>query len=526
VVAPTGEEALAFHHAAVGGHWDVMDGLWNEKMLAIVTHDPGMVRSSLAGLPASVTATRPSMRVFASALEMVVTETGGDAILAARRSFASECARSTRLHWSTLPLSELLVVGTGSVIYLRLRGCLRESAEFAHRLDVRINALSRTQRAPADQLAWFHLERGITSTLMDDQVGAVDSYERSWEHGMGSTFDLVPSHAAANLALTHSLAGEQRQAELWLERHHRRATGHGTWSEVAAVGGDVARRLLDLDRLVDVGPPVAEAVPGSPSSELWPFVAYLEAQTSLQGGDTVEGLARLVETVGLHAGPASASGVSDALVSRGRADLLLAGGRGEEAASTLRARGDPSPLGRVPAARIRLLGGKQGALEDRDPMILDPAVSTRDRMELLLLGATAALRGADLRTAKNMVDQAMALYAETKVVRPFSSGDPAEMASLLALADVGLDPVDEAKLVGLASVYPRHLVLVALSEREQCVLSALAGMGTRQAMADSLYVSVNTIKTQLASIYRKLDSTTRAEALAKARDYGILPSAA
>ena len=65
---------------------------------------------------------------------------------------------------------------------------------------------------------------------------------------------------------------------------------------------------------------------------------------------------------------------------------------------------------------------------------------------------------------------------------------------------------------------------VVLSRREQSVLEALALTGSRQAIADSQYVSLNTVKTQLASVYRKLGATTRLEALVLARRHGLLPS--
>ena len=44
------------------------------------------------------------------------------------------------------------------------------------------------------------------------------------------------------------------------------------------------------------------------------------------------------------------------------------------------------------------------------------------------------------------------------------------------------------------------------------MLEALSGTGSRQAIAGALYVSVNTVKTQLASVYRRLGCTNRADA--------------
>jgi LuxR family transcriptional regulator, maltose regulon positive regulatory protein len=64
--------------------------------------------------------------------------------------------------------------------------------------------------------------------------------------------------------------------------------------------------------------------------------------------------------------------------------------------------------------------------------------------------------------------------------------------------------------------------LEALTERELAVLRLLGGLGSGREIASELYVSHNTVKTQIRSIYRKLGVTTRAEAVALARERGLL----
>ncbi len=62
----------------------------------------------------------------------------------------------------------------------------------------------------------------------------------------------------------------------------------------------------------------------------------------------------------------------------------------------------------------------------------------------------------------------------------------------------------------------KHLQ-IALSEREFDVLCAVYEGKTNQQMAQSLFVSVNTIKTHISNIYYKLDVTSRTAAIAKVR---------
>ena len=59
-----------------------------------------------------------------------------------------------------------------------------------------------------------------------------------------------------------------------------------------------------------------------------------------------------------------------------------------------------------------------------------------------------------------------------------------------------------------------------LSERELTVLRYLPTMMSNQEIASELFVSVNTLKTHLKQIYRKLDVTSRRDAVERARGDG------
>ncbi|WP_258725999.1 LuxR C-terminal-related transcriptional regulator [Cellulomonas sp. NS3] len=63
---------------------------------------------------------------------------------------------------------------------------------------------------------------------------------------------------------------------------------------------------------------------------------------------------------------------------------------------------------------------------------------------------------------------------------------------------------------------------LALTPREQAVLAELTQDVTVEEIAARLWVSRNTVKSQLRSVYRKLGVSTRAEAVARARDLGLL----
>ena len=61
-----------------------------------------------------------------------------------------------------------------------------------------------------------------------------------------------------------------------------------------------------------------------------------------------------------------------------------------------------------------------------------------------------------------------------------------------------------------------------LTEREQEVLRHFCGMLNTAEVADEMYISVNTVKTHLKSIYRKLAATHRSEAIRRARQLDLI----
>jgi LuxR family transcriptional regulator, maltose regulon positive regulatory protein len=61
-----------------------------------------------------------------------------------------------------------------------------------------------------------------------------------------------------------------------------------------------------------------------------------------------------------------------------------------------------------------------------------------------------------------------------------------------------------------------------LSERELTVLRYLTGGLSEREIAGELFVSFNTVHTHVKSVYRKLGVSSRAEALARAREQRLL----
>jgi LuxR family maltose regulon positive regulatory protein len=104
---------------------------------------------------------------------------------------------------------------------------------------------------------------------------------------------------------------------------------------------------------------------------------------------------------------------------------------------------------------------------------------------------------------------------------------PAEQAHKLVeqSTDPGMLPaLLEQTEATLGSPPPQRVQLVEpLTEREQTVLRLLPTQLRTPEMAQELSVSVNTIRSQVQAIYRKLQASSRTEAVTKARHLRLLP---
>jgi LuxR family maltose regulon positive regulatory protein len=61
----------------------------------------------------------------------------------------------------------------------------------------------------------------------------------------------------------------------------------------------------------------------------------------------------------------------------------------------------------------------------------------------------------------------------------------------------------------------------ALTERELEVLQRLGSLSTNDEIAADLFLSPNTVKTHLKSMFRKLDVTRRSDAFRRGRELGL-----
>ncbi len=66
------------------------------------------------------------------------------------------------------------------------------------------------------------------------------------------------------------------------------------------------------------------------------------------------------------------------------------------------------------------------------------------------------------------------------------------------------------------------LLAASISQREQEILNLLANGYSNNAIAENLYITLNTVKSHLRRIYQKLEVSNRMQAVVKAREVNLL----
>ena len=187
-------------------------------------------------------------------------------------------------------------------------------------------------------------------------------------------------------------------------------------------------------------------------------------------------------------------------------------------------------------ARLALARGDlEGALSaasrvptSPEPGDLDDVVAA---IEAAICEACVAGRQQGIVQAARAMGEALRAAAPQRILRPFLVADSGDLAQILravtvsgeaaALRDAVLARLGAA---GEAPSLPEpEPLLEPLTERELAVLSELPTMRTNEEIARDFYVSVNTIKSHLSHLYRKLGVGTRREAVRRARELGLLP---
>nr|WSY57965.1 LuxR C-terminal-related transcriptional regulator [Streptomyces sp. NBC_00886] len=212
-----------------------------------------------------------------------------------------------------------------------------------------------------------------------------------------------------------------------------------------------------------------------------------------------------------------------------KASAHLAAGRPEAAMEILEESGASGPENVVVTARAKLaVGSAEEALGLLDTLPdghgEGPAITTR----VLLTQAQAAYALGNGSAAQRLTARALSMARPQQLRRPFLDAGPwlqhlVRRAPALVRGHDWLPP----PLMGHAPPHHLHepgpgVMTEPLSRREHEVLERLAQTMSTEEIAADLHLSVNTVKTHLKNVYRKLAATRRGEAVRHARELHLL----
>ncbi len=420
---------------------------------------------------------------------------------------------------STLSPTERLFIWTAESAALRVVGMPERAGLVAAR------ALAVFTETPESQWQQYAMEMPLLCTHLGISLyygGRREQAVRLFDEaaalaasqGGGKAF-----HAVSLLSGIHALNGDLPEA-----RHYVDIIREGSWDPAQLDGYRgtfyrVAEAMLAVEDgdLAAAKQHVRAFLPHRATSEHWTTMATVEAWIALHDGDPAGGLERLESFARLRGREAGSTPARQAL-SRPRILLHLALGDIRAARGIKQRDAGTDRFGTlVERARLALIDGRAPeAARLLSHTRLEPTTS-RERAEAAAV-QSAALHRASPAAAQAVTEALSAQLADRGLRTPLALLGAEDFAAIRAdLAPVGGAPLPTR------SALPSFAARPKLSAREQVVLHALTTGAPLPDIAAELQISPNTLKTQLRSIYRKLDAANRTEALEQAARHGLLP---
>ncbi|MGW0042360.1 LuxR C-terminal-related transcriptional regulator [Rhodococcus sp. NPDC003348] len=514
-----GEPFTALRLALDARDWDLAVDLVEAHWADMIAEQMSLLRAALELLPAEMLVDKPAIR---AGRELFVFAGGQVPVNTTVLPYDDQA-----LQQLTAPdATDLLTAGCVQSLMLRVSGEFRAAAEFSRRLAHLSRSVAETLPDEVTaQLPIMRLQWGITYQLAGDLAESNVELTAAYRAAVADGVAFIARNAAGSSALNWALVGEPRRALEWLADEHTHAEPVGWLEPKVRVAGMVARALISLDQLdiAAAGRTLGELGEVDPTEELWALVAYARCRHALLSGDAHRGLVDLHRTLPLHHATFR-DGIAVPLLTAAEIELRLALGQGNRALAIVDTADTDDPWIAVSAARARLLtGDPAGALALCRRLDEPGRHHPRAHLGCRLVEAAAHLDLDEPGAAVVAWQHAGKLAELTGLRAPLATIPRRAIDRLVTLggAHVG------AQLQGtdVPAVFPGPVEVVRLTEREQAVLTELAhGSSVREAAAN-LFVSVNTVKTQQRTLYRKLGAHSKDEALGAATRLGLLAEA-
>jgi LuxR family transcriptional regulator, maltose regulon positive regulatory protein len=524
--ARRGSPLEALRHAVAGGDWQLAADVLGKHWLAFVVRGSGeTIYRLVEQIPEEAVRSNAELALAVAGLLLEQGDLDrADELLARAEKLAPGLSEPQRRRFA--------LTSTATSLYrARLRGDMREALGAAR--VVLAEPWDRTVAAEVRALTMVNL--GIAEFWGGALPAAAERLQQAaglaLESGNDYLLFLAESYAAAADAREGLLREAWTRARTAIQLAERRgwtrfshaAIAYSTLGTVQLWQGDrqAAERFADQ---------AAEALEHSIEPLLGPAVAQLRARLLILRGEPLTALNVLGGAIAGGPLPPFVQ-VSNYLL---EAEVWLRLGEPARARALLADLAmEDGPDAALGLARVELASGDPGAAiravatflaEERDPVL--PFA----RAEAWVIDAIARDAVHDEDGALRALERALDL-AEPRGYSNIIARYGAPVRSLLrrlvargtghrSLAAELLSALEDRP--GVERSAPAQALLEPLSERELAVLRFLPTMMSNAEIASEMFVSVNTVKTHLKHIYRKLDVADRRDCVKRARDLRLL----
>lgn len=318
------------------------------------------------------------------------------------------------------------------------------------------------------------------------------------------------------LAIVALLEGDVRAAGVLCDTDREDSWVNSPWGE----GTRLADAWLRLERGDAMGArerlETMTATGGA--RELWPFAAATQAIAFLLSGAAPDALGMLRSWMARTRSTPPSHFQSIQLLTA-RAKVLIALRQARKAMALFEG---PFGLSSATAPAIALSQLYAGRAHEAYVMSVKWGIhqesSPRAALESLVVSMVADVRLNGTGAHRSTAQRAEALSGRHDLWSPWSAVAPEDRALVLRL----LSPTAREKVADRASFFASSVSVPHLTKREQVVLAQLTPTSTIADIARALVVSPNTVKTQLQSLYRKLEVSDRASAIRAAHAWGLI----
>lgn len=358
---------------------------------------------------------------------------------------------------------------------------------------------------------------GITAMMAGDFTRALTAFTRAQMLALVPKYAFLTRDALVKSALIHACFGNATTARSLLLRADR-ITRTSSWIERHIDAHHDFAALLISDASHDEALDRLEAMSLHDIGEMWPFYIIAVHRLLEADGHHDELDHRLEMFDTLPFASIDREGFSGSVIPLKRAMLTMKAGRSAEAQRFLD-RADPRlPYTHlVEAAGHAYAGRTQQALQQAAHLKHD----TRG-YRLLEIRRLSILAAAQYQA--EAIDDCLETLAKAATIPRGLTPAEVELFSPetreLAVERIDNWPQDSGGPSAFLTGLPRPGC--ALTDREIEIIEQLAQGHRRADIASNLFISVNTLKSQLQSIYRKLDVSTAADAVVGAQRRGLI----